>query len=223
MMNSMDVIDLGIIEYCRADFLQREILRLRIKNEIPDTLILLEHTPVITVSRRSNRKNILAGEDELLKYGIKLAHTDRGGDVAYHGPGQLVAWPIFDLKNHGRDIHLFLRNLEKVIIDALGEFGVNAARSEGFRGVWVGTRKISSIGVGIKHWVSYHGVSLNIDVNHKHLSCIIPCGLKGKQQVSLSQISRCAPSMALAKEVLVEKFSDTFNLNAVGAGKALVA
>ena len=166
----------------RADYgwtldLQRTLHGRRRAGEIADVVLTAEHNPVMTFGRSGSRDHLLVPESELRREGIELFEVERGGDVTYHGPGQLVVYPIVDLRDHGRDIRRFIRCLEDAAIGTLGEIGIDAGRREGFPGVWVDRRKIASIGVYVRGWVSLHGLALNVAVNPAHFAMIRPCGL----------------------------------------------
>lgn len=172
------LLNLGTIDYLEAFSVQKRILEDVASGNVSNTLITCEHPHVITLSRLSEKENILAPEAELKKLGIGICYTDRGGDVTYHGPGQLILYPIFDLRQSKKDLHLFLRNLEQVVINALRDnFGLNAHRKPNLTGVWVGPYKVASIGIAVKNWVTYHGLALNVKVDKKFFSLIKPCGL----------------------------------------------
>ena len=172
------VLDLGTIEYREAFALQKRIVNQVISGEAPNTLITCEHPHVITLARHSKKDNILASQSQLHKFGVEICSTDRGGDVTYHGPGQIVLYPIFDLRQGKKDLHLYLRNLEQCIINVLRDnFGLNAYRKTGLTGVWVGPYKVASIGIGIRNWVAYHGLALNVKADKQYFSLIKPCGM----------------------------------------------
>jgi len=176
-MRKCEVSDLGRIEYQQAFALQQDLVRRRRDGRIPDQLLLLEHPHVITMGRNGRPDNILAGEDVLARAGISVCHTDRGGDVTYHGPGQVVGYPILDLRDWRRDVTAYVRGLEQVIIDALAEFGLRAGREPRMTGVWVKGRKIAAIGVHLSRWVTSHGFALNVDTDLSYFHYIVPCGL----------------------------------------------
>lgn len=207
------VMQLGMTEYNTAYSVQKDLVAKRIRGEIPDTLILLEHEPVFTVGRSGSSSNILINEEGRLKEKIALFEVDRGGDVTYHGPGQLVGYPIFDLNGYGRDIHRFLRLLEEVIINVLAEYGLEALRVPGFTGVWVGKKKIASIGVGVKKWVSFHGLSLNVAPDMKHFSFINPCGLRHGTMTSMGELLGYDVRVEDVQEKVIKSFSKVFEVN----------
>lgn len=182
------VIDLGMADYNQAYAYQKERLKLRQARAVPDTLIFCRHKPVFTIGRSGSRDNIKVSNQLLDRLRVEVCYTDRGGDVTYHGPGQLIVYPIFDLKNYGRDVHLFLRNLEEVVIRFLGHLGIDASRREGYTGVWVKKAKIASIGIGISRWVSFHGLGVNIWPENEYFSMINPCGLKDVHMTSVAEL-----------------------------------
>lgn len=206
------VLNLGLVGYDKAYDLQRKLHNFRRMGRIDDILILLEHEPVVTIGRRGKKDNILVSEKFLQSKGIRVFEIDRGGDVTLHCPGQLVGYPILDLKFHGENIHRYLRNLEEVIIRSLKVYGVDAQRIENFPGVWVGGRKVASIGIGIKGWVTFHGFSLNINSDLSYFSLIRPCGFEGRMMTSLSEILGRAVEPTGVRYHLIEQFGEVFNL-----------
>jgi lipoyl(octanoyl) transferase len=173
--------DLGRIGYVEAFDLQRTLVEQRKRNEIPDQFLIVEHPPVLTMGRNAHEENILASPELLARAGIELHETDRGGDVTYHGPGQIVGYPIIDLRDWKRDVVAYVRALEEVLIQAIAEFGVQGERLQGATGVWVSTphgqAKVAAIGVHISRWVTSHGFALNLDPDLAYFRYIIPCGL----------------------------------------------
>ena len=170
--------DLGRLAYGSAVELQRELAERRKRSEIPDQLLIVEHPHVITLGRNAHAENLLASPEVLARAGIELHATDRGGDVTYHGPGQIVGYPILDLREWKRDVGAYLRGIEQVLIEALAEFGIAAGRRPGATGVWVEGAKIAAIGVHISRWVTSHGFALNVDTDLNYFGYIVPCGLK---------------------------------------------
>lgn len=150
-----------------------------------NVLMLLEHSPVFTLGRNAHEEHLLMQPEQLSRLGIDVQHVDRGGDVTYHGPGQLVAYPILNLRAWQQSVSWYLRTLEEVLIRTLAAYGVNGERAKGFTGVWVGGAKVAAVGVGIRDWVSYHGVSLNVSPNMEHWRLIVPCGISNKPVTSL--------------------------------------
>ncbi len=217
-MSVLHVRWLGSIDYAAAWELQRELARQRREGAIPDTLLLLEHCPpVITLGRASHAEHLLVPPEKLLHMGIQLVETDRGGDVTYHGPGQLVGYPIMDLREHGRDVHLYLRRLEEAIIVALRHFGIEAHCKPGFTGVWVGDEKIAAMGIKVSHWVTMHGFALNVHPNLSHFGLIVPCGIHDKGVTSIQSLLEEEVTLEEVIPRLIEAFAEVFNLRPVEA------
>lgn len=173
-----ELFDTGRMAYARALALQADLVERRKRGEIPDQLLIVEHPHVITMGRNGHDENLLASPEVLERAGIELHYTDRGGDVTYHGPGQIVGYPIIDLREWKRDVGAYLRALEQVLIDVLTDFGIAADRSPGATGVWVGGAKVAAMGVHISRWVTSHGFALNLDTDLNYFKYIVPCGLR---------------------------------------------
>lgn len=205
------VIDIGRRDYGSVLRWQRSLVPLRKRGMLRDTLILVEHEPVITLGKQADRENLLMNGTEIPKFEI-----ERGGDITYHGPGQLVCYQIFDLTRRGRDLHTFIRTLEQGIIDALAEFEVIGKRVEGLTGVWVdtdtGERKIASVGVAAKQWISFHGVAVNISTELDQFSAINPCGLKAEQMISLEKVLGRPIKIAEFAPKLVKAYGKCFEI-----------
>lgn len=202
------VFDLGLVDFKKAWDFQREIFLEVKNNNLPSGLILCRHYPVITLGRLASKKNILISEGDLKNKGIRLYEIERGGDVTYHGPGQLVIYPIFNLIYFKRDIHLFLRKLEEVVIQTLGSFGILSERKLNLTGVWVGNKKIASIGVAIKNWIAYHGLAINIkNEDLTNFSLIRPCGLN-IEMTSLETVLNKDIKIDYLKDRLIHKFEE---------------
>ena len=182
------IIDLGLIDYQKAWELQRQLWSRRVEEELPDLLLILEHPHVITLGRRGNRSHLIASSEVLEAMKIPIFHVERGGDVTYHGPGQMVVYPILDLKEYGYRLIRYIGQLEEVILRVLIDFRIQGKRDSLNRGVWVNGEKIASVGVAIKRWVSFHGFSLNYETNLKYFELINPCGLEGKKMTSMAKI-----------------------------------
>lgn len=176
-MRICEVQDLGRLTYDAAYALQRQRVAQRKLAEIPDQFLIVEHPHVVTLGRNGHRENLLASEELMERSGITFSETDRGGDVTYHGPGQIVGYPILDLREWKRDVVAYVRGIEQVIIDALAEFGILADRLVGATGVWVGGAKVAAIGIHISRWVTSHGFALNVDTDLSYYRYIVPCGL----------------------------------------------
>ncbi len=200
-----DVFSLGLIDYQKAWDLQKKLVGERFKKEINDTLLLVEHPPLFTIGRGGSRENILVPDEYLEKKGVSVYEVDRGGDITYHGPGQIIGYPILDLNEHRRDVHLMLRNLEEVIIRFLSDYGVESFRISEYTGVWVGKEKIAAIGIGVRRWVTFHGFCLNINPDMDYFSMINPCGIKGKGVTSLEKlrVNECSSAPVLQSEKLL--------------------
>ena len=188
MNHSGYIIDLGLIDYQKAWDLQRHLWAKRVAGKVPDLLLLLEHPHVITLGRRGNRSHLIASAEVLEAMSIPLFHIERGGDVTYHGPGQLVVYPILDLKGYGYRLIRYIDQLEEVILRVLKEVGIEGRRDSLNRGVWVNGDKIASIGVTIKRWISFHGLALNYDTDLTYFDLIHPCGLEGKKMTSIARV-----------------------------------
>lgn len=207
--SSMSIQDFKLADYETIWPLQKDLVQQRLAGEIPDTLLIGEHFPVITLGRGSHAEN-------LLNPNIPVIEIERGGDVTYHGPGQLVAYPIFQLPEGRRDLHRFLRELEEVIILTLKEFGLEGERNEGWTGVWVRKPdsdqllKIASIGVAVKKWVTYHGLALNVHPNLSHFQQINPCGLESQVMTSMKELLGKDISLDAVKSALVKNFQHVF-------------
>lgn len=203
--------DLGRMGYQDAYALQRELVSRRKAGEIPDQLLFVEHPPVITLGRNARESNILFSREALLAAGVEVHETDRGGDVTYHGPGQIVGYPIFDLREWKRDVGAYVRAVEQTIIEAIGEFGFDGERVPGATGVWVGPAKVAAIGVHLSRWVTSHGFALNVQTNLDHFKLIVPCGLT-KPVTSLRALG-CGASLDDVKESLLAAFAEVFEID----------
>ncbi len=207
-----EVIDLGLTDFKTACDFQKETF-LAVKNRgAASALILCQHYPVITLGRRANKNNILTDERELGLKGICICQAERGGDITYHGPGQLTAYPIFDLSTLKKDINYFLRFLEKTVIKMLSDFGVKADNYPGLTGVWVGKQKIASIGIAVRNWITFHGLSINIKENDlENFNLIKPCGMNIRM-TSLESTLRKAVGIEEAKDKLINSLRDTLSI-----------
>jgi lipoyl(octanoyl) transferase len=179
---SLEVVQAGLVPYGDALEWQRALGAARIERRLPhDVLLLLEHPPVVTLGRNSHDAHLLRTE------GVEVFEVERGGDITFHGPGQLVGYPILDLSGHRRDLHWYLRTLEQALIDALGELGLPAERNPGYTGVWTRGRKIASIGIHVKQWVTWHGFALNVTTDLSSFERIVPCGIPGVVMTSIER------------------------------------
>ncbi len=199
-------LDLGTREFGEVWALQKELVGKRQRDEIPDTLVLVEHPHVITLGRGTHKENVLAPGD------MPLFEIERGGDVTYHGPGQLVGYPIFLLRPSERDLHLYLRNLEEALIRAVGRFGISGERKEGWTGVWTagGARKLASIGVAVKRWVTLHGFALNVSTDLARFAAINPCGLEATTMGSMESVLGRSISLEEVKRVTRDELGAVF-------------
>jgi len=205
------IIDLGLVDYEECYRTQKEMVIRRKLGEIDDTLILAEHNSVFTVGRTGDRKNLLADEGYLRQKGIRVLDVDRGGDITFHGPGQLVAYPIIELKDGWRDLHEYMRNLENVVIKFLKRYLIRSEREPGRTGVWASGKKIASIGIGVSNWVTYHGLSVNVKPDLEFFDMIYPCGLKDIRMASLEGLSGRSVCMEDAKKAILSDFGRVFN------------
>jgi lipoate-protein ligase B len=215
MAQKLDIIKPGIIDYKKAYELQLELLEKRHKNKINDTLLLVEHPPVLTIGTSGTRDNIVVNNNFLKDRGIEVFESRRGGDITYHGPGQLVGYPILNLKEHKKDLHWLLRSYEEVFIRLLKEYNIQADRIKGLTGVWVGNEKITAIGVGVRHWITYHGFAFNLDPNLDHFSYIIPCGIKDKGVTSLKKEMGSEAKKEEVIEKIIKYFAQVFEMDIV--------
>lgn len=209
------LIDIDLIDYRRAWDFQREVVAAKVKSDLPDILILLEHNPVITLGRRGKRQHILATPEVLTVEGIQVYHVERGGLVTYHGPGQIVGYPILNLRNWPRNVSRYIFNLEEVLIRTLGDFEIEGTRNRLNRGVWVGGSKIGSIGVAITRWVTYHGFSLNVSPNMTHYHFITPCGLEGIEITSMRGLLGKEPDLRRVRYAISRHFQQVFEMELV--------
>lgn len=227
-LSSLEVQWLGKIDYLVAWDLQRAIAERRLSGEVSDTLLLLEHPPTFTFGRSADPANLLASVEELEAEGFAIVHSDRGGDITYHGEGQIVGYPILNLREppHAQDLHRYLRDLEEVLIRTLACFGVEAARFAGYTGVWVGMgtptpEKIAAIGVKASRWITQHGFALNVSSNLSHYEKIVPCGIRGYGVTSLERLTGRAWTLDEVILPLKNAFCEVFGYE-IKEGKATV-
>lgn len=204
--------NLGTVDYQSALDLQRDLVEQRKRGEIPDQLLLLEHPHVITLGAksRSDRSNVLASDAALAEQGIALFETGRGGDVTYHGPGQLVGYPIIDLKPDRCDVHRYVRDLEEALIRAVADFGIAARRIEGLTGIWTEDDKLAAIGVRISRWVTSHGFALNVATDLSRFELIVPCGIADKGVTSMEALLGHPVAMDEVREAVALRFVEIF-------------
>lgn len=209
--SSLSVRRLGLVPYGDALELQAELVRQRRAGEIGDTLLLLEHPHVITLGTNTHAENILITPEERAERGVELFDAGRGGDVTYHGPGQLVGYPILDLKPDRCDLHRYLRDMEEALISVLGDFGLEAGRKDGMTGVWVGGRKLAAIGVRVSSgWITSHGFALNVSTDLSYFGAIVPCGIQEYGVGSLETELGRKVEMAEVEAVVVRRFTEMF-------------
>ncbi len=204
-----EVRNLGPASYRQAWDIQLELVRARKAGSLCDQLLFAEHPPTITLGRNADLAHVLAAPGDLERSGITVEETDRGGDVTYHGPGQVVAYPILDLKQWRRDVGAYLRALEEVMIAALMDFGIRAGRIEGLTGVWVGDAKIGALGVHLSRWVTSHGLALNVATDLRHFELIVPCGLT-RPVTSMERILGRNPGIEPVIASLTRRFGEVF-------------
>jgi len=200
------VLDLGHRPYQEVWDLQKEMQAKRINTQIEDTLILVEHEPVYTLGKNADENHLLQNRDE----SVDVFQVERGGDITFHGPGQLVGYPILDLSNYKKSVSWYMRTLEQVTIDVLDEIGIEAKRSEGLTGVWVGDEKIAAQGVRISRWVTMHGFALNVNTDLSFYDGIIPCGIFDHGVTSIEQLLGEKQDMETVKQVVIKKFNQNF-------------
>jgi lipoyl(octanoyl) transferase len=201
-MRELEVRRLGTIPYAEALDLQRSLVEARRADRVPDLLLLLQHPPVITLGVKGDggRSNVVADSSRLSALGIELLETGRGGDVTYHGPGQIVGYPIIDLRPDRCDVHRYIRDLEEVMIRVCADYGVTAGRIDGLTGVWVGDDKIGAIGIRVSRWITSHGFAFNVSTNLSHFGLIVPCGIANHGVTSLQR--------ATGRELLTSEVED---------------
>jgi lipoyl(octanoyl) transferase len=211
-VRQLEVRRLGRVGYDEALALQRELVEERRASRIPDLLLLLEHPPVITLGVRSevSRSNVVATGERLGELGIAIHETGRGGDVTYHGPGQIVGYPILDLRPDRCDVHKYVRDLEEVMIRTCADYGVAAGRIAGLTGTWVGAEKIGAIGIRISRWITSHGFAFNVRTDLDHFKLIVPCGISDRGVTSLEKVTSRSLPMREVEDVLVRRFAEVF-------------
>jgi lipoate-protein ligase B len=221
------VADLGVIAYAPACQLQRELVQARKADAIPDVLLLCEHPHVITLGRNGKREHLRAGSRVLDQMRVEFHPSDRGGDITYHGPGQIVGYPILDLTAHRRDVRWYVEQLEEAMIRASAAFGINGGRSEGAHGVWVktpaGEEKLAALGVHLSRWVTSHGFAYNVSTDLRYFDLIVPCGIPGKRATSLEKLLGRSVARDEVSPHLVEEFGNVFDLKMVSISRAELA
>ena len=210
---TLDVRRLGLVPYGEALDLQKELVEERRAGRVPDLLMLLQHPPVITLGvRRDSRSHITASEEQLAMHGVEVHEAGRGGDVTYHGPGQIVGYPILDLRPDRCDVHRYVRDLEQVMIRVCADYGISAHRVDGFSGAWVGTEKIGAIGVRISRWITSHGFAFNVNTRLEDFQLIVPCGIADRGVTSLGKLLGEELSIEEVEDRFIRRFAEVFDM-----------
>jgi lipoyl(octanoyl) transferase len=213
-MNSVWLVNLDTVPYADALALQHRIVEARKRGALHDTLLLLEHPPVFTLGRNANDSHIIVSPDFLKQNGIDVFRVERGGDVTYHGPGQLVGYPILDLHHYRLDVGWFVRSLEEMLMRTLTDFGIAAKRIDKLAGAWIdtpnGETKIAQIGARIEQWITYHGFALNVDPNLTHFEYIVPCGIADKAVTSMARVLNRSVEMHEVRKKIAARFGEAF-------------
>ncbi len=215
----LDYCDLGFIDYKQAWDLQKEIFSKRVKDEVEDTFFLLEHPHTYTLGKVAEKENLISNDEQLKELGVSVYEIDRGGDITYHGPGQIVGYPIIKLSNWKEDTHEYLRALEQIIMNVCADYGLKTERNSKYTGVWIGNRKIAAIGIKISRWTTMHGFAFNVNTDLAYFGGIIPCGIKDKEVTSLKKELGKEVDIEEVKEKLVNQFKDIFEHNSVDIKK----
>jgi lipoyl(octanoyl) transferase len=212
-MRELEVRRLGLVPYADALELQRQLVEARKADRIPDTLLLLQHPPVITLGVKGDggRSHIVASSERLQASGVDVFEAGRGGDVTYHGPGQIVGYPVLDLKPDRCDVHRYVRDIEEVMIRVCADYGITAGRVGGLTGVWVDTEKIGAIGVKISRWVTSHGFAFNVSTRLDHFQMIVPCGIADRGVTSLVRLTEVPVEIAEVETALAHHFCEVFD------------
>ncbi|MCK6605787.1 MAG: lipoyl(octanoyl) transferase LipB [Ignavibacteriaceae bacterium] len=212
------VIDHGLVEYNAAWDIQRDVFSKRTQGAADDHLLFFEHPNTYTLGKTASKTNLIGSEDFLRENGFSVVDIDRGGDITYHGPGQIVGYPIISLTEWHQDAHLYLRSLEEVLIRVCEEYGLSAGRKEKYTGVWIGERKIAAIGIKISRWVTMHGFAFNVNTNLDLFNGIIPCGIKDKDVTSLARELNNTTDMKSVKTLILKHFAEVFGYNTLSSG-----
>ena len=212
-MPNCSLIDLGVVPYAEALALQRRLAVLRTDGWIEDVVLFVEHPPVVTLGRAGQKAHLRVPESSLAALGIEFFEVERGGDMTYHGPGQLVGYPILNLAEHGRDLHRYLRQIEEVLIMTISGFGIAAGRLLGRTGVWVGESKIASLGIHVSRWITRHGFALNVNMDLAPFELIVPCGIQGAKATSMTQELSRPISVREVTAALIERFEIEFGVS----------
>ena len=222
-MRELEVRRLGDVPYDEALTMQRQLVEERRAGRVPDLLLLLQHPAVITLGVKGDggRANIVATDERLAELGIAVHETGRGGDVTYHGPGQIVGYPILDLKPDRCDVHRYVRDLEDVMIRVCADYGVTAGRIKGLTGTWVGAEKIGAIGVRLSRWITSHGFAFNVSTDLDHFKLIVPCGISDRGVTSLERATGTSLSVAEVEEAVIRQFQNVFERHLVDVSSPL--
>lgn len=207
--------DLGLIDYKEAWDLQKSVHQLRAENRIDDVFFLLEHPHTYTLGKTADKENLVGSEKYLSYNKISVYDIDRGGDITYHGPGQIVGYPIINLTNWQQDTHKYLRALEELIINVCSEYGLNSGRVEKYTGVWIDDRKICAIGIKVSRWITMHGFAFNVNTDLKLFNGIIPCGISDKDVTSLNRELKKELNVSEVKERILHHFSKIFSYDQI--------
>lgn len=218
-MREFEVRRLGVVPYDEALAMQRQLVEERRAGHVPDLLLLLQHPAVITLGVKGDggRANVVATDERLGELGIAVHETGRGGDVTYHGPGQIVGYPILDLKPDRCDVHRYVRDLEEVMIRVCADYGVTAGRIKGFTGTWVGAEKIGAIGVRLSRWITMHGFAFNVSTDLDHFKLIVPCGISDRGVTSLERATGRRLPVAEVEDAVVRRFQEIFEREVIDA------
>jgi lipoyl(octanoyl) transferase len=222
-MRQLEVRRLGIVSYGDALAIQRALVEDRRADRVPDLLLLLQHPPVITLGVKGDggRSNVVATSQRLEQLGIEIHETGRGGDVTYHGPGQIVGYPILDLRPDRCDVHRYVRDVEEVMIRACADYGLSAGRIAGLTGTWIGAEKIGAIGIRISRWITSHGFALNVSTDLDHFRLIVPCGIGDRGVTSLERATGRRVTISEAEDAVVRHFSAVFDRVVIPSAAAL--
>ena len=212
---ALTIAELGVVDYDDALAMQTAMLAARIDGRITDTLLMLQHPHVFTLGRGADERFIVGSKND-----VPIRRVSRGGQVTYHGPGQLIGYPILKLEGRDRDVTRYLRSLEAAMIDALAKFDIDAGRRDGMTGVWVGARKIASIGVGIRRWTTWHGFALNVSTDLSYFDSIVPCGIEGCRMTSVCEVTQRTVSTREFAAVMRESFARVFHYDVVSVEAA---
>jgi lipoyl(octanoyl) transferase len=213
-METLNVVYMGLTGYREALDIQSALHERVMNFEAADTLLLLEHPPVITMGQSAEARNVYLSEDQRKKLGVEVFQTDRGGDVTYHGPGQIVGYPIFNLTRHGRDVHAFISSIQEVFLRLLSrEYGLQPRREDGkYTGIWIGDKKITAFGIHVRRWTTTHGFAFNVNTDLSHFQWINPCGLSDRGVTSLEKLTGETQDMEKLNRLVARYFGEVFGM-----------